>query len=307
MRAAVRCHNRWFLRGYTSVAFPEKLNMGGYFLRRHVEEGKGSNVALRLRDPVTGTRCIKYGEVDISASKMGNVLKSLGINIEDRVLVCQRNCPELVYSIFGTLYVGGTVAMCPPTLPDEALWAHYLSYTEAKVAIIPASTVPLFQSLFASTMHRSAVRHLRFVLVTHNLNDDHTKALLRTIPDHDQVGVQFLDFDRCVTSASAELLPVQVSSNATATWFFTSGTTSLPKACLHAQTDIPYVSYACGCSHIFSHTFGCSHIFCSGRYACETYAREVMRISSSDVTATASVMTGPYAVQVMLIIHTLCR
>jgi acyl-coenzyme A synthetase/AMP-(fatty) acid ligase len=238
------CYRQRFVRSYSPPAFPTSFNMGEYFLRRHVEEGKGRNVALRLRDGKvpTGVRCIDYGEVDTASSKLGNVLKTLGVGIEDRVLVSQRNCPELVYSIFGTLYVGATVAMCPPTIPDEALWAHYLDYTEAQVAVIPASTVPMFQSLLASPIHGRVVRHLRYVLVTRSLGDAYAGTLLSKTPENGpESGVKFLDFDQCSASASAELFPERVQHSDTAAWFFTSGTTSLPKACIHAQTDIPYV------------------------------------------------------------------
>ncbi len=92
---------------------------------------------------------------------MGNVLKQLGVEPEDRVLLAINDSPEFVITWYGIIKIGAVATDVYTFLhPDD--YAYFLNYTRAKVVIVDESTLPLIEK----TMHRS--RFLKHVLVIGN-------------------------------------------------------------------------------------------------------------------------------------------
>ena len=79
-----------------TVSFPERFNMADYFLYHNVEEGRENKTCLYFEDE-TWT----YGEAVRLSNRAGNVLRELGVEIEDRVLLVLPDCPEFVWTWFG--------------------------------------------------------------------------------------------------------------------------------------------------------------------------------------------------------------
>src|SRR5690349_9021516 len=109
--------------------FPERFNMADYFLYERIAEGMGDRIAIRTpREELT------YAQVVDASNKVGNALKHLNLNPEDRVLIALHDTPEFVATIFGTLRLGGVVAMVNPLLSPEEL-RYYLEYTRCRFFI----------------------------------------------------------------------------------------------------------------------------------------------------------------------------
>ena len=69
------------------IQFPERFNMADYFLYHNLEEGRENKVCLYFKDQ-TWT----YAETARMSNRVGNTLRELGAELEDRV---QSFCPTV--------------------------------------------------------------------------------------------------------------------------------------------------------------------------------------------------------------------
>ena len=84
------------------VSLPEQLNLGAFYLDVNLEAGRGSKTALYYED-----RIFSYLDLWRLTNKVGNVLKELGVEPEDRVLLILEDSPEWVAAWLATMKVGG--------------------------------------------------------------------------------------------------------------------------------------------------------------------------------------------------------
>jgi benzoate-CoA ligase family protein len=193
----------------TAVDFPERFNMAWYFLDRNVEEGRAGKTCLLWRDDA-----FTYGEVQARANRVGNALRGLGVEIEDRVLIVLPDRPEFAFAWFGAAKVGAVIAMVNPLLP-AADYLHYFEYTRARVAIVDASTLDRLGPL------RDRFTHLRHLVVVGDPG-------------------AHVSFDEICARASDRLATADTHRDDPAIWLFTSGSTGKPKAAVHLQQDLPW-------------------------------------------------------------------
>ena len=133
--------------------FPERFNMADYFLYHNLEEGRENKVSLYYQD-----QTYTYGEIARMSNRVGNALRELGVEIEERVLIVLPDCPEFVWTWFGSARIGAVITMVNPLLPAED-YRYYLEYTRARVAVIHESLLETFISA------AEGARYLRAVLV----------------------------------------------------------------------------------------------------------------------------------------------
>jgi benzoate-CoA ligase len=189
--------------------FPERFNMAHYFLDRNVEEGRGDKVCLYYRD-----ERYTYRDVQERANRCANALVSLGVSIEDRVLLVLPDCPAFAFAWFGAAKAGAVIAMVNPLLPAED-YAHYFEYTRAKVAIVDASTLERLDPM------RASFRHLKHLVVVGNAG-------------------RHVSFDDMLAGALPHFDNADTHRDDPAIWLFTSGSTGKPKAAVHLQQDLPW-------------------------------------------------------------------
>lgn len=195
--------------GGAAMDFPERFNMAWYFLDRNLEEGRGGKTCLYWRD-----RSYTYAEVHSRANRFGNVLRDLGVHVEDRVLLVLPDRPEFAFAWFGAAKVGAVIAMVNPVLPADD-YVHYFEYSRARVAVVDASTLDRIGPL------RPSLRHLEHLLVVGEAGDH-------------------LSFDALCDAASDRLENADTHRDDPAIWLFTSGSTGKPKAAVHLQQDLPW-------------------------------------------------------------------
>ena len=112
--------------------------MANYFLYHNVEEGRENKVCLYFKD-----RKWTYGDVARRSNRTGCVVRDLGADVESRVLIVLPDCPEFVWTWFGTARIGAVITMVNPLLPS-ADYDYYLEYTRARVAVVHSSYLDVF-------------------------------------------------------------------------------------------------------------------------------------------------------------------
>jgi benzoate-CoA ligase len=233
-----------------SNTFPERFNMADYFLYHNLEEGREHKVCLYFEDKVW-----TYGETAIRSNKVGNALRDLGLEIEQRILIVLPDCPEFIWSWFGATRIGAVITMVNPLLPSDD-YKYYLDYTRARVAIIHQSLL----TTFAEAARGS--RYLRAVLV---VGDEDWKPEAAS----QNGAARWLSFNDPVLAAPDDCAPADTHRDDIAIWLFTSGSTGKPKGAVHLQHDLPYNT--------------------------EVFAKSTMGVNADDVTVSVPKLFFGYA------------
>ena len=199
-----------------SVEFPERFNMADYFLYHNLEEGRANKTCLYFED-----QTFTYAEVVKQSNRVGNVLRELGVEQEDRILIALPDCPEFVSTWFGAARIGAVITMVNPLLP-AADYVYYLEYTRARVAVIHQSLVEVFREATTNS------RYLRAVLVVGTPNVEPGGKF------------HWSPFEATVSAGADECAPADTHRDDIAIWLFTSGSTGHPKGAVHLQHDLPY-------------------------------------------------------------------
>ncbi|HEV3312469.1 MAG TPA: benzoate-CoA ligase family protein [Chloroflexota bacterium] len=227
--------------GLQVARVPDRFNAATYFVDRNLEEGWGGTTAL-----VTGEEEISYAHVAARVNQTGNALRSLGIEIENRVLLILLDSPEFAFSFFGAMKIGA-VPVPVNTLQKAADYAHLLHDTRAKVLIVSGELLPTVMPALAAAAY---LRHLIIVGAVAVSQDDLPEAA----PGH----IQIHDFGTLIEWQDDRMEPANTSKDDVAFWLYTSGTTGSPSAAVHLHHDM---------------------VVCS-----ELYAGQVLNITASDRT-----------------------
>lgn len=191
--------------------------MADWFLHARVREGLGDRTAI-----LCGERRLSYADVARLASRFSKVLRELGVEPEQRVLIALPDIPEFAGALFGTIGFGAVVVMVNNRLkPDEI--AYFYEYTRARVAVVHADDLPAF------TEAAGSARHLRHLLVV-GAGDD--VSLHRSPHRSFELLLAAQDGD------APDLFPSHRDD--AAIWLFSGGTTGRPKAVV--QTHASFVN-----------------------------------------------------------------
>lgn len=199
---------------YSAVApFPERFNLCEYFLERNLHEGRGAKVAIRC-----GDRSVTFAQLSVRARQVAAALRRLGVRPEERVLLALPDIPEYAESWFGILRAGAVFAMVSPLNHREA-FENYLAYTRCRVVITHSDCLPEIGPAL-----RSSRLPVQAVVVG---PDSGGFAAYEALLEAEQPD-----------SALAAMEPT--GPDDLAGWLFTSGSTGLPKACVHTHADFAY-------------------------------------------------------------------
>jgi len=191
--------------------WPAKLNIAEILVDENARKGYGGKAAILIDE-----RRITYGELQLMVNRFGNALKSLGVEVGDRVMLRLPNIPEFVVSSLAAQKIG---AISVPTF--TLLRAKEISYIandcEAKILI---TTPPLLEEVEKVKDELKTVRHVVLAGVKPSEVKDPYIAF-------DDLMDRFKD--------ATKLDPVRVDQDEIALLLYTSGTTGPPKGCIHTH------------------------------------------------------------------------
>ncbi|MCA9657373.1 MAG: AMP-binding protein, partial [Myxococcales bacterium] len=119
-----------------AITIPDRLNMAEWFLDARLAEGRGDKTAIYYRDQE-----ISYRAIVEASCQVTNLLRELGLRIEDRVLLLLLDTPEFAYAYFGVLRAG-CVAVPANTWLTADDYAYYLEYARPRAVIVDAEVYP---------------------------------------------------------------------------------------------------------------------------------------------------------------------
>ncbi|MEO6973139.1 MAG: long-chain fatty acid--CoA ligase [Rhodoferax sp.] len=197
-------------------------------------------------------RTLSYAELLQKAERLAACLHGVGVKKGDRVVLCMQNCPQLVIAHFAILRANAVVVPVNPMNRTEEL-KHYINDPDAKVAF---TTADLAGELAQASNALPVAERLSHLIVTHftdafdaGVQGDSappaawmswltTRHALPSL-----IGGKVLAWDDALAGTGEP--PVHTVGPADlAILPYTSGTTGLPKGCMHTHASIMHNTVA---------------------------------------------------------------
>ena len=199
-------------------------------------------------------RTWSYSELQFEAEKIASALRKMGVQKGDRVVLDMQNCPQLVITHFAILRLDAVVVPVNPMNRTEEL-KHYILDPDTKVAV---TTADLASELAAASDALEKSQRLKHLLVTQftdvfdaaNIGPDELPAnwsdWLKTVHALPLLEGGEVHAWASVSQGEVSLGPVTAQSEDLAVLPYTSGTTGLPKGCMHTHGTIMHNAMSSG-------------------------------------------------------------
>ncbi len=187
---------------------------------RHVEDGRGSQPALIHDSPVTGTkRTLSYSDLQEQTARLAGVLRSLGVETGDRVLIYMPMVPEAAVAMLACARIGAVHSVVFGGFASREL-ATRIEDARPKVVLAASCGIetariveykPLLDEAIAMSAHKP------------------TATVLLQRPQHTaELGSGDFDWhDAMAAAEAADCVPVRATDPLYI--LYTSGTTGVPK------------------------------------------------------------------------------
>jgi fatty-acyl-CoA synthase len=197
-------------------------------------------------------RIYSYRDVMAMAERLAARLAAMGVRKGDRVVLDMQNCPQLLIAYFGILRANAVVVPVNPMNRAEEL-KHYITDPDAKVAITTGDLAPEIAKANDALPAQERLAHLIVTQFTDAFDPADANAdplppawkdwLLTKHPLPSIAGGQSMAW----TDALANDLPLpalDTGPDDLAVLPYTSGTTGLPKGCMHLHRSVMHNAVA---------------------------------------------------------------
>jgi fatty-acyl-CoA synthase len=174
-------------------------------------------------------------------------LRGLGVQAGDRVVLDMQNCPQLVITHFAILRIDAVVVPVNPMNRAEEL-KHYITDPDTKLAVTTADLAPDLAQASAALAPEQRLKHLVVTQFTDVFDPDTVGPVdmpeawrpwllpVRPLPKLESGHVHA--WADLMAAPAVDLPPPQAKTDDLAILPYTSGTTGLPKGCMHTHGSI---------------------------------------------------------------------
>ncbi len=197
----------------STLGVPELFNAAVQFVDRHLREGRGAKTAIEC-----GDERVTYADVAGNVNQFASALRrQLEVRPEERILLLLHDGPALVYAFFGAIKAG-VVPVPLNTLWKAADYEYVVRDSRARVLVVSAELLPQIDGMEPSV--RQQLRHVVVAGAAHGLSAGRTS------------------FDELLRSGDTDFEAERTHRDAPAFWLYSSGSTGMPKGCVHLQHDM---------------------------------------------------------------------
>jgi fatty-acyl-CoA synthase len=197
-------------------------------------------------------KSLSYTQLLQRAEHLAQYLCGLDAKKGERIVVCMQNCPQLVISHFATLRLDAVVVPVNPMNKSEEL-KHYITDPDTRIVI---TTADLAAEWALASNALPVGQRLKHLIITH-MSDGFGQHAEQDMPaawrDWLLTKHAVPDIEGAQTHAWADLMAAEqdmslpevvATSDDIALLPYTSGTTGLPKGCMHTHGSIMHNAVA---------------------------------------------------------------
>jgi len=188
---------------------PAQYNAASHFIDRHLSEGRGAKIAF-----IDDQDAHSYAALAARVNRAGNVLRGLGVRMEERVMLCLHDSLDFIALFWGAVKIGA-VPVPVNTLLKPADYDYMLRDSRARVLAVSGDVFERIAPLLADRAEPPAV------LICGGAGGAHGR-----------------DFRALSAQAAAELTAAPTKPSDVLYWLYTSGTTGAPKGVVHRHADM---------------------------------------------------------------------
>ena len=191
-----------------TITLPRHYNAAYDLIERNLQASRAAKIAY-----IDDRGQYSYGELAERVNRLANALCSLGIQMEQRVLLCLQDTIDFPVAFLGSVKAG-IVPIAANTLLSAVDYAYILADSRASAAIVSSALLPTLSPLLK---HSPFIKHV----IVSGANADGRTTL-----------------DALLERASAEFEPAPTTCDDACFWLYSSGSTGSPKGTVHVHSSL---------------------------------------------------------------------
>ncbi len=195
---------------------------------RNVAEGRGAKPAVRVAGTTT-----TYAELSQRMNRAGNALRELGVQMEQRVLLCLLDSVDFPTFFWGAIKIGA-VPVPVNTMLSSKDYDFLLRDSRARVLVVSGSLLEKFQPIL------QAQPFLKAVVVSERGPEEAPTV------NHTPVESLLVQVESLLASASPQLEAASTTCDDVAFWLYSSGSTGTPKGAVHLHSHLNATAHLYG-------------------------------------------------------------